>query len=259
MTELREDFERNGFVVFDPGIPTEVLDGAVADLDDDFLPRADRQRVRALRVARRLLRRPARERFGYADHNRIADAWVGSRSVRAIARAPKVLELLRALYGREPLPFQTLNFRKGTQQDAHADAFHFNSQPSGFMCGVWVALEDVDDAAGPLVYYPGSHRLPELGTPDIPMRPTQEEYSKYEAHVRELIERKGLEPRRGLLRKGEALLWASNLLHGGAPQEDIDRTRRSQVTHYFFADCRYWTPMLSSREVIKWRKPAWIT
>ena len=61
-----------------------------------------------------------------------------------------------SFYGREPLPFQTLNFRVGTQQEPHSDAFHFNSDPPGFMCGVWVALEDIDEASGPLVYFPGS-------------------------------------------------------------------------------------------------------
>jgi ectoine hydroxylase-related dioxygenase (phytanoyl-CoA dioxygenase family) len=28
------------------------------------------------------------------------------------------------------------------------------------MVGVWVALEDIDSSNGPLIYYPGSHRLP---------------------------------------------------------------------------------------------------
>ena len=30
------------------------------------------------------------------------------------------------------------------QQAAHSDALHFSSEPEGFMCGVWVALEDID-------------------------------------------------------------------------------------------------------------------
>jgi ectoine hydroxylase-related dioxygenase (phytanoyl-CoA dioxygenase family) len=30
------------------------------------------------------------------------------------------------------------------------------------MCGVWVALEDIDMGNGPLIYYPGSHRVPEV-------------------------------------------------------------------------------------------------
>jgi len=31
------------------------------------------------------------------------------------------------------------------------------------MCGVWLALEDIDADNGPLIYYPGSHRGPHFG------------------------------------------------------------------------------------------------
>ena len=48
-----------------------------------------------------------------------------------------------------------------------------------------------------------------------------------------------------LARKGQALIWAANLLHGGSPQTDPTRTRWSQVTHYFFDDCIYYTPAFS--------------
>ena len=38
------------------------------------------------------------------------------------------------------------------------------------MCGVWIALEDVDPDEGPLSYYPGSPRLPYVSAGDL--RPT---------------------------------------------------------------------------------------
>ena len=53
--------------------------------------------------------------------------------------------MLFSLYGREPFPFQTLNFPYGSRQHYHSDAVHFNSLPKGFMCGVWVALEDIHE------------------------------------------------------------------------------------------------------------------
>lgn len=46
-------------------------------------------------------------------------------------------------------------------------------------------------------------------------------------------------------RKGQALIWAANLLHGGERHLDPDRTRWSQVTHYYFEDCLYYTPLNS--------------
>jgi hypothetical protein len=92
---------------------------------------------------------------------RTGDGRLGELGGRqAVALAPAVLGLLRTLYGRDPHPFQTLNFKYGTEQRPHADAVHFNTEPLGLMCGVWVAMEDIDADCGPLVKYPGSHKLP---------------------------------------------------------------------------------------------------
>jgi hypothetical protein len=46
-------------------------------------------------------------------------------------------------------------------------------------------------------------------------------------------------------KKGQALIWAANLLHGGSRQTNPDLTRWSQVTHYYFDSCSYYTPMAS--------------
>ena len=197
---LREDFERDGYVVFDPGIPAETLSDAVTDLEGEFKPPPKLTLPRRLGI--RLGRSPYRP-FSYRDANRIQDAWKVSPAVKEIARAPVVLDLLREFYDREPLPFQTLNFRVGTQQAPHADAFHFNSDPPGFMCGVWVALEEHRRGFGTtrlLRRQPapaGGHggRRP-IDGPD-----RGGEYGKYESYVGEQISRNGFEPRVGLLKK----------------------------------------------------------
>ena len=75
---------------------------------------------------------------------RTQDLWRISPAVKSIGISAPVLDLLERLYGRRPFPFQTLNFRVGTQQATHADSIHFASLPENFMCGVWVALEDID-------------------------------------------------------------------------------------------------------------------
>jgi len=242
----KDVFDRDGFLVFDPQIPEKTIDDAVADIE--LGPRR-----RGLRFGRE----PPK-----GDIGRVTDAWAFSPSVKKIALAPAVLALLRTLYGTEAHPFQTLNFKFGTQQRPHADAVHFNTEPPGFMCGVWVALEDIDTDCGPLVYYPGSHRLPyaspaEVGIQIAPGQESvsQEQYvERYEPYVEELIEREGLEPRYATLSKGQAVLWAANLLHGGSPVRVPGRSRRSQVTHYFFEGSRLWTPLLSTEGSVVWRE-----
>jgi len=94
--------------------------------------------------------------------NRLQDAWAKSRRVKEVATNERILSILRMLYDREPIPFQTLNFLTGTEQRTHSDVIHFSSLPARFMCGVWTALEDVTIKQGPLHYYPGSHKLPEF-------------------------------------------------------------------------------------------------
>jgi hypothetical protein len=93
---------------------------------------------------------------------------------------------------------------------------------------------------------------------DVGVPATDEAYVAYEAYIQRLIEREALEPSYGRLRKGQALIWASNLLHGGAPQRDPQRTRLSQVTHYYFDGCQYYTPMYSTPEHTEWRHPRWV-
>lgn len=74
-----------------------------------------------------------------------------------------------------------------------------------------------------------------------------------------MIESHKLEPRYATIRKGEVLLWSANLLHGGFPHRDKARTRHSQVTHFFFEDCEYYTPLLTDDEHVEWSEPTWIT
>ena len=180
---------------------------------------------------------------------RVQDAWVYNEDVRAVASNPRVLELLGRLYGRRAFPFQTLNFPVGTQQPLHSDSIHFSCVPERFMCGVWLAMEDVRPGAGPLTYLPGSHKWPILSnvmigrrgfgdTKDLAQAPFQRSWDA-------LVENSGLEQEVFLARKGQALIWTANLLHGGTVQQDPHLTRWSQVTHYYFDDCIYYTPAFS--------------
>jgi hypothetical protein len=62
-----------------------------------------------------------------------------------------------------------------------------------------------------------------------------------------------VKPRHFLPKKGEAVIWAANLLHAGSRQRDPNVTRWSQVTHYFFENCCYITPLQSDIFVGKLR------
>jgi ectoine hydroxylase-related dioxygenase (phytanoyl-CoA dioxygenase family) len=243
-SEQHESFDRDGYIVLEsPGFADEQLDAIVDALRGKYIYGAAKVGEDGL----------------YYSHGRVLDAWQIDDNIRGVATNPTILAILQELYGRKPLPFQTINFEFGTEQSVHSDTISFNSDPPGFMCGVWVALEDVDMNNGPLIYYPGTHKLPEVKMQDVGAPARHESRPEYERFMTEKLEREGHEPRHGTMRKGQALIWSSNILHGGAPRRDPARTRNSQVTHYFFEGCKYYTPLLSDETKTEWRNPNWIT
>ena len=185
---------------------------------------------------------------GESGPPRLQDGWIDHGSIKALALEPIVLDLLRHLYGREPFAFQTLNFAVGSEQHFHSDAVHFHSYPNGFMCGVWIALQDVQSESGPLIYFPGSHRLPYLSARslgldrDVVME-EQHPQRFFEPSWQQAVNEHAFEKQQFLPKRGDLLIWHANLLHGGEPVQDKTSRRWSQVNHYFFANCLYTTPM----------------
>jgi hypothetical protein len=115
------------------------------------------------------------------------------------------------------------------------------------MCGVWVALEDIGPTQGPLMYYTGSHKWPIYANEHIGLcragDPNPPSQAAFEPLWRELVRVNRTEPTQFHARQGQALIWTANLLHGGSRQTDPGLTRWSQVTHYYFDGCAYYTPM----------------
>lgn len=140
--KLAKEYNENGFVVLSGIFPDDLINRVREDAEKRaFDPKF-----------------PIKT---YRDENRVQDFWKVSEPTKELACYPKVLETLEFLYDRPVIPFQTLTFRVGTQQRAHSDTIHFSSLPARYMCGVWVALEDITEENGPVFYYPGSHKLPE--------------------------------------------------------------------------------------------------
>ena len=130
VARVAEDLNRDGFAVID--FPDEAVAARAERIKRSLSPRFD------LGARRR----------SATGGLRLQDAWQFDADVRAIACNHYVINLRSQTYGRQAWPFQTLTFPVGTQQHFHSDAVHFSSIPERFMCGVWVALEDIDLEAG---------------------------------------------------------------------------------------------------------------
>ena len=223
-------YNENGFVVIPNLIDNDTIDQIKSDMDSKGY-------------------NPNFEMKNQRDQVRIQDFWMYSESVKSVSCNKKVLEILEMLYDRTPMPFQTLNFKVGSQQRAHSDTIHFSSIPAKYMCGVWVALEDITPDNGAVFYYPKSQNLPEYNFAhfkNVPTDTSYEDYIEYENFIEKIVAVSNYEKKPFYAKKGDVLIWSSNIIHGGSKVINEQSTRYSQVTHYYFKDCVYYTPMLSN-------------
>lgn len=191
------------------------------------------------------------KRYHYSKGKRIFEGWKHSKLLRDLSLNDKVIRFLNLMYQKMPMPFQTITFNYGSNQPLHSDLIHFSSKPDRWMAACWVALEDMDENNGTLSYIPGSHKLPIFDFYDLNIKVPKfgeqfESYAEYEEFIRQLIESKKLKTEKLICPQGHALIWTSNLLHGGTEIQDASRTRYSHVTHYYFEGCdKYYSPLFS--------------
>ena len=151
---------------------------------------------------------------------------------------PKIMSLL---VGGKAIPFQTIVGHKSSQQLEHSDSIHMTTYPTGYLAANWIAFEDIHPDSGPLIYYPGSHKLPYVFSEELGMEMDQEykEYRRvYEPAIQKVIKDNQLVGKYFLPKKGDVLLWHANLLHGGSKLNgSAHPSRKALVCHFFGAGC----------------------
>jgi len=147
---------------------------------------------------------------------------------------PVVLRFLTLVYERPPVAFQTMSMRRGSEEPLHIDTGPLTLTEPMTMAASWLAMEDIQPQSGEFQFVPGSHALPELlhhGTTkghDGDMA----EYGQILQSLQRTSIEQGLTTERFIAKKGDLLIWHADLLHGGAPIEDMERTRKSFIAHF---------------------------
>lgn len=178
--------------------------------------------------------------FNYTNR-KIMFAFRHSEALKSILYTPALTNILEFILGRQVIPFQTINFIKGSEQLAHSDSIHMTTHPLGNLIAVWIALEDTHENNGPLFYHPGSHKLPYILNDDFEGGSTKYRigdfvYKKYEEKIQQVIKDQQLPKKTFYAKKGDVFIWHANLLHGGSPVINPDNTRKSMVIHYYAKD-----------------------
>ncbi len=239
---LRENFDRDGLLKLEGFIESELCDRITSEAEEFY----HRKGVEPARAGRTM------------------NFHQESPAAREALSDPRLLGVIQALLEREPFFLQSIYFRRGSEQAPHSDYIFMSTAPVLQLCGVWIACEDVGEDAGPLVYYPGSHKIAATGIPEryesrigavreeIERREPEltEQYSErcamtgesllscvfYDEWVTELhtgLEKGGYPETSLLLKKGDCVIWHATLVHGGSPVTGgAERTRRSLVAHF---------------------------
>ena len=236
--EIAKKFHEDGYVIID----TELSDEEISLINNDVESAVLRDSVNL-----------QADFYTYSNSPRVFEEWRNSENIKNMCLNKKIIETLEFLYNKKTFPFSTINFIKGSNQPLHSDAIHFHTIPLLWMSGVWVALEDTTTENGTLNIVPKSHKWEmidyqtlQLPHPDEIENGEEVNYRIYEEVIRNLVKSKNAEILPVELKKGQALIWAANLLHGGMEIKNLELTRKTQAIHYFYGGCtHYFHPMFS--------------
>jgi len=210
------DFEKNGYAV----LKNYLSEKEVTEINDEV---------------ERLIHE---KRVSFKYKNKIMFAHHQSTLLSSLGENQQIKNILSYLLKNESVLFQSINFINGSEQATHSDSIHMTTFPFGGLIAIWIALDDITDKNGPLHYYPGSHKLPYYLNEDYNNCGNRfligkKDYTEYEKFIADKIKEKGLTKEIFYAKKGDVLIWHSNLFHGGETHTDKSKTRRSMVFHYY--------------------------
>ena len=232
----REQFQRDGFLILPHHFSAAEIDAVDEGIQSALVQCAMKIVVDDLMTGERTL-------YGLANKKsvfKINDLYLCAEKVRELALEKVLSKVLRALLvGQRPVLCNTLSLRLGSNQPQHIDSLYMTPQSPHHLAAAWIAFEDVHPEAGPLEYYPGSQNIPLYRFRDGSHHFNSEEMPQWNDYILREVESRGLKKEIFLARKGDVFIWHSDLLHGGSPIRDTNKTRQSLVCHYFTEeDCR---------------------
>lgn len=216
--ELLRGFVENGYIELEDLLDDELIDAVNAEIDAAV--------------------REGYQGYTYGSSQRIEHLHADNAAIRRLWLDRRYLRVLDLLFGETAMPVQTLTYVFGSQQGVHQDAIHLTPFPAGYMCGTWIALEDVRPGSGELAIYPGTHRYPRVYLSDVGCsKITQPE--QWATEFADTVQKRwyemaeGHEPVVYRPKRGTVLIWHENLMHEGSARQDLELSRRSIVIHSF--------------------------
>jgi phytanoyl-CoA hydroxylase len=228
-----ETWEKKGYVIFENAIPAATID----KLNEELRQLKTNPNTNVKITGNFEGSKPYdQELISKNNSVRIVDFYAFSDAAKDILLNEKISRFLTIIFEKPPLVFQSLNFEYGSQQNIHQDTGYVVANEPMKLAAAWIALEDVKEGSGELIYYEGSHRLPEYLFSQYfkhfdKDRDGVNQHEEWQKLLHENSKKANYPLKKFLPKKGDLLLWHADLAHGGAKITN-DNTRRSLVGHY---------------------------
>ncbi len=238
--ELLEQWIAKGYVILPEALPADLVEHAAETLRQAYAGKIDGLLFECPKVGG--YNPVAWDEAVQSNPAKALDLHWLSQEVRDLIFAHPIRRFLELVFERRAMAAQSLTFLRGSAQGYHQDTLYVPfSLPTQFIAS-WIALEDVQPGGGELTYFTGSHRLPEKLFADryktlwdaqrmLRRNSLREQMQSYSADLESASRRANLTADRFMAKKGDVLLWHSDLAHGGLPISN-SATRSSVVTHY---------------------------
>ncbi|HSN39656.1 MAG TPA: methyltransferase domain-containing protein [Burkholderiales bacterium] len=239
---IKRKFDHDGYAILPGFFSTDVCDRISREVDSFTSPERQDKRSRITvdilhgDLQGRLIRIADAPDSAFSGPFKINNLFTESVPVAEAVFDRRLTGVLEGLLERPPVAINSLNFVFGSQQPDHIDTWYMPPPVAGSLIVVSLCLEDTHPDAGPLFYYPGSHRIPHYKFSHGGINAVAAEMPGCNAYLlRELASRR-IEKTVFIGKKGDIFIWHCQLLHGGSPIADRARTRKSLVVHYWGTD-----------------------
>jgi len=225
----QEYFEENGYVVVPSLFNTSKIDRVLEVFDETIQPsRLSFYRQSSARWEKNKLNSSGYVTQSFLDPHDLEPFPDWSNSIRQLFNASDLLSCLTRLTGQSEFNIvQTMFFDANTATPAHRDDYYLDSIPNGNLFAVWIAAEDIHQEAGRFYVVPRSHRMGlELTKSEMLSN------ALYQNKIQKLIDSGNLTIVAPELKKGDALFWRSDLIHGALPTTNASLSRKSLTAHF---------------------------
>jgi ectoine hydroxylase-related dioxygenase (phytanoyl-CoA dioxygenase family) len=230
---ITKKWQEDGYVVLPKFYSDAEIDAAEAAKDQAWAEPTSRVVVDDLD-------RDVRLRIGDVDSTariahrfKVNDLYLESTAVRRLALNRRLSPILKSLLRNTPVLCNSLHFEHGSTQADHVDSLYMTPRSRGHLLAIWVAREDCHMDAGPLRYYPGSHKIEQYVFSTGSNHTVSDEMGQWSAYMQDQVAQRGLKPQVFAAQRGDVFIWSAYLLHGGSPILTPGKTRKSIVFHYF--------------------------